>query len=127
MSAPAMEPALQSLTERLADAGARYPALAAALLVARGRQALDRPAFAAALGLPAEHVRSLESGHRPAAHVPHRLVELVTDLDWSAAGVLPRHHPADAAARHPAGWRGGGARGDRAPGHQPGGWPDRPA
>jgi hypothetical protein len=101
----AMEPALRALTHRLAGAGARYPALAAALLVARGQQALDRPALAAALGVPVEHVRSLEAGHRPAAHVPHRLAELVADLDWAAAGVLPRDDPADAAARHPAGWQ----------------------
>lgn len=100
----AMEPALRSLTDRLAGAGARYPALAAALLVARGRHAFDRPALAAALGVPVEHVRSLETGNRPAAHVPHRLVELVADLDWAAAGVLPRDDPADPAARHPAAW-----------------------
>jgi hypothetical protein len=105
----AAEPALRALTERLATAGARYPALAAALLVARGREALDRPALAATLGIPVEHLRSIESGRRPAAHVPHRLVELAADLDWAAAGVLPRDHPADLAARHPSRWPRAGA------------------
>jgi hypothetical protein len=105
---------LAALTERLSGAGARYPGLAAALLVARGRRALDQPGFAIVLGIPLEHLRSLESGRRPPSHAPHRVAEVDDVVDWAIAGVLARDDPADAAARHPAAWPGatggGGAR-----------------
>jgi hypothetical protein len=100
------ETVLAALTERLADAGARYPALAAALLVARGRRALDQPTFAAVLGIPLDHVRSLESGRRPPSHAPRRVAELDDAVDWAAAGLLARDDPDDAATRHPAAWPG---------------------
>jgi hypothetical protein len=108
-----LETLLAAVTRRLERAGARHPAVAAALLVARGRRALDQPAFADLAGVPVAHLRSLESGSRPPSHAPRRLAEIDDALDWSAAGLLGRDDPADAAARHPAAWcarPGSGAR-----------------
>jgi len=93
------------LARRLAGHGATHADVAAAVLVARGRRLLDQPGLAAALGIAVEHVRSLEAGRRPPSHVPHRLAELDTSVDWSAAGVLRRGDPADPASRHPAAHR----------------------
>jgi hypothetical protein len=100
-----VEPAVARLAARLAAAGAPHAALAAALLVARGRRLLDHASFGALVGLPVEHLRSLESGHRPPQHAPRRLAALDPDLDWLAAGLTPPGDPGDPAARHPAAHR----------------------
>jgi hypothetical protein len=98
--------AQQLAAEQLRAAGAPHPEVGAALLVARGLRGRDAQELAAILGVSAEHLRSLESGHRPALHAPRRLREVEPSLDWLAAGVTPPGHPADPAARHPAGrWR----------------------
>jgi hypothetical protein len=101
-----VSPAQRGLTDRLRAAGHPHPEVAAAVLVARGHRILDQEGLADLAGLGIEHVRSLESGHRPAAHVPRRLTELADDVDWTSAGVLGRHDQADIAARHPSGWPG---------------------
>ena len=108
MSAPAAgrrRRAQQLATDRLRATGAPHPEVGAALLVARGLRGRDAQELAAVLGVTAEHLRSLESGHRPAFHAPRRLREVEPSLDWLAAGVTPPGHPSDPASRHPAGWR----------------------
>jgi hypothetical protein len=107
MSPPAADRrhrAQQLAAEQLRAAGAPHPEVGAALLVARGLHGRDAGQLAALLGVTAEHLRSLESGHRPALHAPRRLQEVEPSLDWLAAGVTPAGHPADPATRHPAGW-----------------------
>lgn len=100
------------LRARLAGRGARHPHLAAAVLACRGRWVLDQRAFAALLGIPVAHLRSLEAGVRPASHVPRRIADLDPSVDWVAAGVTPRGDRRDPASRHPA---AGPRRRDHAP------------
>lgn len=89
----------------LARRGRPFAAFAATLLVCRGRLLLDPLAFADLLGVPAAHLRGLESGSRPPVHAPRRLAALAPDLDWPAVGVDP-DAPDDRARRHPSGgWR----------------------
>ena len=92
-------------TEQLRAGGAPHPEVGAALVVARGLRGLDAEGLAAVLGVSADHLRSLESGHRPALHAPRRLREVEPALDWVAAGITPAGDPSDPAARHPAGGR----------------------
>jgi hypothetical protein len=101
-----VRPEQQRLAARLRASGHRHADVAAAVLVARGHRVLDQSELAALVGVEVSHVRSLESGDRPASHVPRRLAELDRDVDWAGAGVLPRGDPADAAGRHPAAWPG---------------------
>lgn len=89
------------LARRLSEDGARHPGVAAAVLTCRGRRVLDQAEFAALLGVPVEQVRTLESGRRPATHVPRRLAALDDAVDWAAAGIAT-DEPTDPAARHPA-------------------------
>lgn len=110
MTAPASDRrrrAQQLAADQLRAAGAPHPEVGAAVVVARGLRGRDAQELAAVLGVSAEHLRSLESGHRPALHAPRRLREVEPSLDWLAAGVTPPGHPSDPAARHPAGWRAG--------------------
>lgn len=93
--------------EQLRAAGAPHPEVGAALVVTRGIHGRDLSRLAALLGVEADHLRSLESGHRPALHAPRRLVEVEPALDWSAAGVTPAGDPSDPATRHPAAWARG--------------------
>ena len=95
------DPVTRRLVARLAAAGAEHPALAAAVLVARGRALLDERRFAERLGVPVAHLRSWESGRRPPDAVPRRIAELDPAVDWEAAGVTPPGAPSDPAARHP--------------------------
>ena len=98
--------AQQLATDQLRDGGVPFPEVGAALVVTRGLRGLDAEGLAAALGVTADHLRSLESGHRPAEHAPRRLLEVEPALDWLAAGITPAGHPSDPASRHPAGrWR----------------------
>jgi hypothetical protein len=90
------------LAARFGAAGAAHPALAAAVVVARGRRMLDPVAFAALVGVPVTHLRSWESGRRPPVAVPRRLRQLAPELDWDTAGVTQPGDPADPASRHPA-------------------------
>lgn len=108
MSAPARrwQRAQELATERLRAAGVPHPGVAAALTVARGRRGRDAEALARDLGVSPDHLRSLESGHRPPEHAPRRLRDLEPAVDWQAAGVVAPDDPADPASRHPAGrWR----------------------
>jgi hypothetical protein len=98
---PPFDP-VHRLAERLAGRGVRHPQLAAAVLACRGRWVLDQRSFAALLGIPVHHVRSLEAGVRPPTHAPRRLAELDPGVDWAAAGVTQRGDPRDPASRHPA-------------------------
>jgi hypothetical protein len=108
--------AQRGLADRLRAEGRPHPDVAAAVLVARGRRILDQAGLAELAGVGIELVRSLETGHRPAAHVPRRLSELAADVDWAGAGVRGRRDLADIAARHPAAWPGAPTgRGDRMP------------
>lgn len=97
--------ALERLGARLAAAGVPHPAVAAAVLVCRGRRLLDQAAFARLLGVPVAHVRALESGRRPPTHAPRRIAGLDAQIDWPAAGVTALGDPADPASRHPAAHR----------------------
>ena len=110
MTAPATDPrhrAQQLATDQLRASGAPHPEVGAALLVTRGLHGRDAQQLASVLGVTAEHLRSLESGHRPALHAPRRLRDVEPSLDWLAAGVTPAGHPSDPATRHPAGWTRG--------------------
>jgi hypothetical protein len=105
--------AWRRLARELAGAGHERAALAAAVLVCRGRLRLDPAAFARWLGIPPVHVEALEAGARPPSTVPRRLAQLAPELDWPAVGV--DLGAADRAARHPAGGGVGGARAGHPP------------
>jgi hypothetical protein len=96
--------AQQLATEQLRAGGVPFPEVGAALVVTRGLRGLDAEGLAAVLGVTADHLRSLESGHRPAEHAPRRLRDVEPALDWLAAGISPAGHPSDPASRHPAAW-----------------------
>jgi hypothetical protein len=94
--------AQQLAADQLRAAGAPHPEVGAALVVTRGLRGRDAVELAALLGVSSEHLRSLESGHRPALHAPRRLRDVEPALDWGAAGITPAGHPDDPASRHPA-------------------------
>lgn len=101
-AAPAVERQAARLAARLAAGGVRHAQVAAAVLACRGRRVLDQADFAELVGVPVDHVRTLESGRRPPQHLPRRLAALDPAIDWHAAGVADPGDPDDPAARHPA-------------------------
>jgi DNA-binding transcriptional regulator YiaG len=66
---------LEQLTERLRQAGLRYPDAAAVALAARGDARLDRDAFARLLGVDRAEIDRAESGRVRLEELPSPLRE----------------------------------------------------
>jgi hypothetical protein len=91
------------LTAVLGDEGGDWPALRAAVVVARGVAGLGVAEAADRLGITAEQVIALERGEIHPALAPPALASWVPEVDWKALGVdVPPPPDAPARARHPA-------------------------
>jgi len=107
MADRALEVQLRGMTRNLARDGWPWPALCAAVLVARGRLDLDTSSFARAIGVPLPMLTSLERGGCAPLLAPPRLADVVPDIDWAALGVPVRARAptSEPAGRHPSGHR----------------------
>lgn len=73
------------LADRMAADDCRFPVVAAVALAVRGRDGLDRQAFATSLGIDVEQLEQAEGGMLPLEELPRALVERARetlDLDW---------------------------------------------
>lgn len=108
---PRLRVALRRVEAGLVHDGGQWPALRAAIVVARARLGLDRNRFATRLGLRADGARDLEAGGWPPALAPPLLADLVPEIDWSALGVPQTQAARDPdRARHPSAHRPGRGR-----------------
>ena len=107
MADDALEVLLRGMTRALARDGSQWPALCAAVLVARGRLELDPSSFARAIGVPPPTLALLECGGCAPGLAPPRLADVVPDIDWAALGVPVRARAptSEPRGRHPAGHR----------------------
>jgi len=82
----------QLLAPRLAGDGAEHPLDASVAIAVRGRHGGDQAAFAAAIGLPVDELRAIESGARSFTEFPPKLVlraRATEGLDLAALGFGP--------------------------------------
>lgn len=93
----------RALVQRRRAAGACWPALAAAVLLARARLHADPATFARLLGVPLPVALDLEEGRCAPLLAPPSLSSIAPEVDWSALGVRARERPPpdDPATRHP--------------------------
>ena len=104
-----LDVARRRLAATFAAEGRQWPALAAAVLVTRGRLQVGVDSFARALGVTVTTAVDLERGGCAPGLAPPTLVGLAPEIDWAALG-LPLGcwpPPPGPAARHPAAHRPG--------------------
>ena len=105
-AAPAvdLELARGRLAAAFSEEGRQWPALAAAVLVTRGRLRVGVEAFAHLLGVAPTTIVELERGGCAPQLAPAELARLAPDVDWAALGLpLGRWPPPPGPrARHPA-------------------------
>ena len=99
--------ARRHLTAVLREDGRQWPALCAAVLVARAALSVDRVGFAALLGVDVHVTASLETGGCAPGLAPARLADVVPDVDWWAMGVPLTRARSPTVARHPSAHRPG--------------------
>jgi hypothetical protein len=99
--------ARRHLTKALHDEGRHWPALCAAVLVTRATLALDRPTFAALLGIDPVTAGALETGWCAPGLAPPRLADVAPDVDWWAMGVPLTRARSPTVAHHPSAHRPG--------------------
>jgi hypothetical protein len=96
----------RKLSAQLGREGRQWPALCAAVIVARAQLGLDPAAMARRLRVPVRTVEQLEAGGCAPVIAPLTLAGLAPELDWVGAGLPirpPPSHPA--ACRHPSAHR----------------------
>jgi hypothetical protein len=91
----------------LRDEGRQWPALCAAVLVARAVLAVDRVRFAAMLGIDPTTAASLETGGCAPGLAPARLADIAPDVDWWSMGVPLTRARSPTVAHHPSAHRPG--------------------
>ena len=99
--------ARRHLTVVLRDEGRQWPALCAAVLVARAVLAVDRVRFAAMLGIEPCMAASMETGGCAPGLAPARLADVVPDVDWWSMGVPLTRARSPTVAHHPSAHRPG--------------------
>ncbi|MBN2623355.1 MAG: hypothetical protein JXA83_08310 [Acidimicrobiales bacterium] len=80
---------LRRLAARAEARGARWPRVAAAVVLLRGVTGDDRPGFAHRLGVPEDVLAHLEAGDLPADAVPGRLRGVPGLVDWAWVDAAP--------------------------------------
>lgn len=104
-----VELARRRLAAAFAHEGRQWPALAAAVVVTRGRLQLGLEGFASLLGVTPAVVAALERGGCAPPLAPLRLARLAPEIDWGALGVPLGAWPPPPGprARHPSSHRPG--------------------
>lgn len=104
-----LDVARDRLAAAFAGEGRQWPALAAAVLVTRGRLRVGIGPFARVLGVPVATAVELERGGCAPLLAPATLVALAPDIDWCALGVPVAGWPPPPGptARHPSAHRPG--------------------
>jgi hypothetical protein len=87
--------------------GRQWPALCAAVLVARAALSVDRAGFAALLGVEPHVATALETGWCAPGLAPARLADVVPDVDWWSMGVPLTRARSPTVAHHPSAHRPG--------------------
>jgi hypothetical protein len=99
--------ARRHLTAALREEGRQWPALCAAVLVARAQLAVDRTRFAAMVGNDPTAAAALETGGCAPGVAPPRLADVAPDVDWWAMGVPLTRERSPTVANHPSAHRPG--------------------
>ena len=99
--------ARRHLTLVLREEGRQWPALCAAVLVARAQLAVDQARFAALVGIDPATAAALETGGCAPGLAPARLADIAPDVDWWSMGVPLTRARSPTVAHHPSAHRPG--------------------